>query len=64
MLTHQKIAHNNIEIDVFNAIIGFQDQLKISDQKKRCQRVSAARRGIEKHHESQLLNKNLAEIWH
>ncbi len=64
MLTNQKIAHDSIEIDVFNAIIGFQDQLKISDQKKRCRLMFAARRGIEKHHESKQLNKYLAEIWH
>jgi hypothetical protein len=48
--------------DMFDIMINFEDHKNISLKKKRSQRMSAARRAIEKRNESQQLAKDLAEL--
>jgi len=63
MFINNTVEQENADLDMFDITINFEDQKNISDKKKRCQRMSAARRAIEKRNESQQLAKDLAEVW-
>ena len=63
MFTNNVVEQETNEVDVFDVIISCQDNKNITDKKRRAQRMSAARRAIEKHNESLQLTKDLAEVW-
>lgn len=63
MFINNTVEQENIDLDMFDITINFEDQKSISGKKKRSQRMSAARRAIEKRNESQQLAKDLAEVW-
>ena len=63
MFTNNVVEQETNEVDVFDVIISFQDNKNITDKKRRAQRMSVARRAIEKHNESLQLTKDLAEVW-
>ena len=63
MFINNTVEQENVDLDMFDITINFEDHKNISDKKKRSQRMSAARRAIEKRNESQQLAKDLAEVW-
>jgi uncharacterized protein (DUF1786 family) len=62
MFIDNVVEQENVDLDMFDITISFQDHKNISLKKKRSQRMSAARRAIEKRNESQQLAKDLAEF--
>ena len=63
MSINNTVEQENANLDMFDITINFEDHKNISDKKKRSQRITAARRAIEKRNESQQLAKDLAEVW-
>ena len=63
MSINNTVEQENVDLDMFDITINFEDHKNISDKKKRSQRITAARRAIEKRNESQQLAKDLAEVW-
>jgi hypothetical protein len=63
MSINNTVEQENVDLDMFGITINFEDHKNISDKKKRSQRITAARRAIEKRNESQQLAKDLAEVW-
>jgi|TARA_B110000211_G_scaffold92533_1_gene107868 hypothetical protein len=62
MFIDNVVEQKNSDLDMFDITINFEDHKNISQKKKRSQRMSAARRAIEKRNESQQLAKDLAEL--
>jgi hypothetical protein len=62
MFIDNVVEQKNADLDMFDITINFEDHKNISQKKKRSQRMSAARRSIEKRNESQQLAKDLAEL--
>jgi hypothetical protein len=63
MLTLNNFEKDNIQIDVFNAIVGYHDNQNNSKKDKRSKRMFAARRAIEKHRETKQLSLYINEVW-
>jgi hypothetical protein len=63
MLINTNLDENTLDIDIFNAIVGFEEEQTIDKKTKRSQRMFAARRAIEKHRESKLLAQCLNETY-
>jgi hypothetical protein len=64
MLIDNVVEQKNADLDMFDITINFEGHKNISQKEKRSQRMSAARRSIEKRNESQQLAKDLAELQH
>jgi hypothetical protein len=62
MFIDSVVEQKNADLDMFDITINFEDHKNISQKKIRSQRMSAARREIEKRNESQQLAKDLAEL--
>ncbi|MFT7375188.1 MAG: gamma-glutamylcysteine synthetase [Oceanospirillaceae bacterium] len=62
MFIDSVVEQKNVALDMFDITINFEDHKNISQKKIRSQRMSAARRAIEKRNESQQLAKDLAEL--
>jgi gamma-glutamylcysteine synthetase len=62
MFIDNVVEQENADLDMFDITINFEDHKNISQKKIRSQRMSAARRAIEKRNESQQLAKDLAEL--
>jgi gamma-glutamylcysteine synthetase len=62
MFIDSVVEQKNADLDMFDITINFEDHKNISQKKIRSQRMSAARRAIEKRNESQQLAKDLAEL--
>jgi hypothetical protein len=62
MFIDNVVEQKNSDLDMFDITINFEDHKNFSQKKKRSQRMSAARRAIEKRNESQQLAKDLAEL--
>jgi gamma-glutamylcysteine synthetase len=62
MFIDSVVEQKNVDLDMFDITINFEDHKNISQKKIRSQRMSAARRAIEKRNESQQLAKDLAEL--
>jgi hypothetical protein len=62
MLTND-IEHDSLQSDIFNIIIGHEENESNSKKKQRSKRMFAARRAIEKHKEAKLLAEHVDEIW-
>ena len=63
MLIDTNLEENTLDVDIFNAIVGFEEEQNISKKTKRSQRMFAARRAIEKHRESKQLAQCLTESY-
>ncbi|MEH6446591.1 MAG: hypothetical protein V7784_22060 [Oceanospirillaceae bacterium] len=63
MLTQNNFENNNIQIDVFNAIVGYDDNQTNSKKDKKSKRMFAARRAIEQHQETKQLSLYINEVW-
>jgi len=63
MYIDNTVEQENADLDMLDITINFEDHKNIYHKKKRSQRMSAARRAIEKRNESQQLAKDLAESW-
>ncbi len=63
MLIDPNLEENTLDVDIFNAIVGFEEEQNIDKKTKRSQRMFAARRAIEKHRESKQLAQCLTEAY-
>ncbi|NQZ33154.1 MAG: hypothetical protein HRU06_17940 [Oceanospirillaceae bacterium] len=60
---YSSLENTNIEIDFFNAAIGFEENQALSKKQQRSKRMGHARRAIEKRRESKQLRSYVNEIW-
>ncbi len=63
MLIDTHLEENSLDVEIFNAIVGFEEEQTIDKKTKRSQRMFAARRAIEKHRESKQLAQNVNDIY-
>ncbi len=63
MLIRKNQNLNEIQTEIFDLLIGFEDEAKISLKKSASKRALAARRAIERHYEDKALARDLNEEW-
>lgn len=57
------VENNSLEAEIFNAIVGFEDNQRNDNKKKRSERLFAARRAIEMHRENKALSQYLNDSY-
>ncbi|MGB0466022.1 MAG: PA3496 family putative envelope integrity protein [Pontibacterium sp.] len=54
---------NTIPTDVFNVLIGYEEEEKANQKKRATKRSFEARRAIEQHFEDKQLQDEITELW-
>lgn len=63
MLPDSNATHNNVNTEIINTLIGYEENVKNTNKQLASKRLLAARRAIEKHHESRELQEILSDPW-
>ena len=63
MNNHISQNMNSIELDIFNAVVGFEDNQALTKKQLRSKRMGHARRAIEKRRENKQLNDYVNDSW-
>lgn len=63
MLVRKEQELNTIQTEVFDILVGYDDEEKLSKKKTASRRSLRARRAIEQHFEEKELHKEIDEFW-
>ena len=63
MLVRKEQDLNTIQTEVFDLLVGYQEEQQLSKKKVASRRSLRARRAIEKHFEEKKLHDDIDELW-
>ncbi len=63
MLVRKEQNLNDIQTEVFDLLVGYQEEEQINRKKRASKRSLAARRAIERHFEEKQLHDDIDEPW-
>jgi len=63
MNDHTAVNMDSVELDIFNAIAGFEENQALTKKQQRSKRMGHARRAIEKRRENKQLHDYVNDYW-